>query len=219
MPANEPGGEDAALLTLAQWLSPAFPLGAFAWSQGLEQAVAEGAVTDATGLERWLDAVLRTGAGRADAVLLCAAMSAVADADALAATARALAPSAERWAETREQGAAFVRTLAGMGGPRLPACALPVAVGLAAADLGLRPDRVAALWLHSVAGGLVTVAVRHVPLGQTQGQAVLARLAPACREVAAEAARTAPADIAASTPGAELIVMAHETAEVRLFRS
>ncbi|MGV6847728.1 MAG: urease accessory protein UreF, partial [Marinibacterium sp.] len=100
---------DTDLLTLAQWLSPAYPVGGFAYSHGLEGLVAEGAVADAAGFRGWLEGVLRHGAGRSDAILLVAAYRAaappaLADIDALA---RALAPSRERLMETDLQGAAF----------------------------------------------------------------------------------------------------------------
>lgn len=117
-----------------QWLSPAFPLGAFAYAHGLEQVVADGAVSGACDLSDWLAAILRDGAGLADASLLAAAMNGR-DAAELDALARALAPSRQRWAETAEQGAAFARTLTAMGTP-LPEVALPVALGVAARGLG-----------------------------------------------------------------------------------
>ncbi|MFU8836629.1 MAG: urease accessory protein UreF, partial [Roseovarius sp.] len=142
----------AALLSLVQWLSPAFPTGAFAFSHGLEQVIADGAVTDAPSLEQWLRAVLEHGAGWQDAVLLAQALRAGADMNALDALARALQPSAERLAESCDQGAALARTVAAMTGRALPARLLPVALGEAAAPLRLPPGDVIALYLHGFAG-------------------------------------------------------------------
>ncbi len=208
---------DGALLTLVQWLSPAFPTGAFAYSHGLEQAIGAGTVRDAGTLRDWLADILRFGAGRQDAVLLCAAMAPGADIGALDALALALQPSAERLRETTAQGAAFAATVAGIGGPAPRACCLPVAVGAAAAPLGLPPARVAALYLQGFASNLCTIAVRHVPLGQTQGQAVLAALTPTIISIARAAATTAPEDIGNAALAADLDAIAHETRPVRLF--
>ncbi len=213
------GPPEADLLRLVQWLSPAFPVGGYAYSHGLETAIAEGRVTDAEGLRLWLETVLCTGSGRADAVLLAAAMAPGADHAALCEIAGALAASSERWTETTEQGRAFTETHNALSGATHPAAPLPIAVGRAAASLALPVDRVAALYLHAFASTLVSAAVRFVPLGQTEGQRVLADLHPAITAVAAEAARTPPERIASSAFGADLAAMRHETLEVRIFRT
>jgi urease accessory protein len=207
------------LLRIVQWLSPAFPTGAFAYSHGLERVIAEGQVHDAATLETWLADVLRLGAGRQDAILLVAALRPGADHDALDALARALQPGAERLAETLEQGAALCRCLSGLTGTAHPARALPVALGAAAAPLALPPAAVVALFLQAFAGNLVTIAVRHVPLGQTAGQAVLARLLPLIAAIAEEALAATPDDISSSALGADLAALCHETMDVRIFRT
>ncbi|MCU0856004.1 MAG: urease accessory protein UreF, partial [Rhodobacteraceae bacterium] len=102
---------DADLLTLVQWLSPAFPVGGFAYSHGLEWAISEGQVTDAATLQDWLSDILTHGSGRTDAVLLTRAMDPEADLALIAATARALAASKERWTETHDQGRAFTEAV------------------------------------------------------------------------------------------------------------
>lgn len=208
---------DADDLLLTQWLSPAFPLGAFAYAHGLEQAVAEGAVQDADGLHAWLDAVLRHGAGLADASLLAAAMGGR-DAAQLDALARALAPSRQRAAETVEQGAAFARTLAAMGHD-IPQAALPVALGIAARALSLPPETVAARYLHAFAANLVGAAQRLMPLGQSRAQALLAGLAPAILDTARQGCQTAPEQIGASVFAADLSAMRHEILQPRIFKT
>ncbi|MEL7212543.1 MAG: urease accessory UreF family protein [Pseudomonadota bacterium] len=202
------------LLTLTQWLSPAFPLGSFAYSHGLEQAMADGVVQNAADLQVWLTETLRFGAGRVDAVLLCHAL---AGAD-LADTAQALAASKERWDETLAQGTAFAETLRAMGHDQRPA-ALPVAVGEAARWLNLTPQEVTQLFLHAFASNLVSVAVRFVPLGQSEGQTVLAALHPIIAEVAEAAASTPLDQIGAGALMGDIAAMAHETLDVRLFRT
>lgn len=212
--------EAEALLTLAQWLSPAYPTGAFAWSHGLEAATAERRVTDAASLERWIADLLAHGSGRTDAILLGEAFradpAALPDLDDLA---LALAPSSERLAETREQGAAFAATTRAVWGFDLPPMALPLAVGRAAtlAALPLRP--VVQLYLHALASAQVQAALRLMPLGQTAGQRVLHRLAPLCARMAEESLALTPEDIGACAFGLDLAAMRHETLPSRIFRS
>ncbi len=208
-----------ALLTLVQWLSPAFPTGAFAYSHGLERGIAAEDVTDAASFGTWLRNILYHGAGWQDAVLLCAALRADADHDALDALARALQPSSERLQESAEQGAAFARMVAGLTGRPLPPRLLPVAVGEAAGPLGLPPALVAQLYLQGFAGNLCTIATRHVPLGQTQGQGVLSRLMPDIETLGRTAATATLDDLGSCALGADLAAFQHETQDVRIFRT
>jgi urease accessory protein len=208
-----------AHLTLVQWLSPAFPTGAFAYSHGLERAIAAGDVTSAASFERWLRNVLHFGTGWTDAILLCAALEPTAQHDALDSLARALAPSAERLRESAEQGAALSRMVAGMTGRHLPARLLPVAVGMAARDLVLPAATVAQLYLHGFAGNLCTIATRHIPLGQSEGQMTLARLLPDIHALGLRAAAATLDDLCGCALAADLAAMQHETMEVRIFRT
>ncbi len=206
-----------AHLTLIQWLSPAFPTGAFAYSHGLEHGIAAGLVHDAASLGLWVTNILRFGAGWQDAVLLAHALAG--DCEALDDLARALAPCAERLQEGREQGAALARTVTGITGRALPPRMLPVALGEAASALDLPTEDVIALYLQGFAGNLVTIAIRHVPLGQTEGQAVLHRLAPLIHRLAGDAA-TAPLDALGNCALAgDLAALCHETQEIRIFRT
>jgi urease accessory protein len=137
----EPGLPGAGLLTLTQWLSPAFPLGGFAYSHGLEWAISAGEIADAVGLRRWLEAVVAEGAGRADAILLAQALRPEADHGALDALGRALAPSRERLVETLEQGTALTRATNALLGLDYPPAVLPVALGRAAQCASCRSAR------------------------------------------------------------------------------
>lgn len=209
------GTETTASLTLMQWLSPAFPVGSYAYSHGLEQVVCAGQVHDAPSLTIWLEDVLRFGAGQADAILLCHARHG-ADVSHLA---QAMAPSRERLQETMDQGAAFLAVTNALYGEDRAPLPLAVAVGTLSQRLDCGDHTVAALYLHAFMSNLVSVAVRFVPLGQTDGQAVLAQLHPVIEAVASEACTADLDDIATMVPLADLAAMIHETQPVRVFRT
>ncbi|MEZ5754641.1 MAG: urease accessory UreF family protein [Paracoccaceae bacterium] len=209
----------AALMTLVQWLSPAFPTGGFAYSHGMEQVIADGGIRSAADLEAWLADVLRFGAGRQDAILLSASLQPGADLAALLTLARAVQPSAERLRETLDQGEAFSHTVAAMTGRAALSGPLPVAFGAAAAGLGLPGVQVIALYLHAFASNLVSAAVRFVPLGQTEGQAALAALHPLIASLAETASTLGPDALESAALGADLAAMRHETLDVRIFRT
>ena len=205
-------------LTLMQWLSPAFPVGAFAYSHGLEQAIADGTVQDATTLQTWLAALLSHGSGYADAVLLSAAYQAD-DITSVDASARAFAAGAERLKETDLQGTAFCDTARAVWGLDLQGLTYPVAVGAAARAMGIPLAETLPLYLHAFASNLVSVAQRAMPLGQTDGQAVLAALAHIIADAAATAENTPLDHLTSTSFAADIAAMRHETLQPRIFRT
>lgn len=209
------------LLTLAQWLSPAYPVGSFAYSHGIETAIRDGQIADGDSLRDWLGAVLTEGTGRTDAVLLVAAHGATTPErlEALHALAGAFVASAERLREGTRQGAAFAATTRAVWGLDLADLFYPVAVGRAAGLKGLSVEETAAMYLHTFMSNLVSASVRLVPLGQTEGQKVLAALTPICRDVAAKALDSDPDELWSNAWGSDIASMRHETMEPRLFQS
>ena len=117
------------------------------------------------------------------------------------------------------QGAAFARLVRQVWGLDLPDMLLPLAVGRAVALSGLPQDQAVALYLQGFVANLVSAAVRLVPLGQTTGQQVQARLAPTCAQIAAETRGLGPDDIYSNSFLADVAAMRHETQEPRLFQS
>ena len=208
-----------AALTLVQWLSPSFPTGAFAYSHGLEQVIADGAVRDAATLQDWICDVLCFGTGWQDAVLLAMGLRDGADLHGLDALALALQTSFERHQESAEQGAAFARTVSAITGRILPARLLPLAVAEAAQPLGLPARDVIALYLQSFASNLVLIGVKHIPLGQSAGQQVLSALLPTITDLATTAETASPTDFGNSCLAADLAAMAHETKDTRIYRT
>lgn len=213
--------DTASFLTLAQWLSPSYPVGAFSYSHGLEWAVECGNVTDTPSFQSWLTDILTHGSGPSDAILLAAAYRA-SDAETVAeidATARALAPSRERLMETTLQGTAFASLTSDIWPAPLSQLCYPVAVGAAARMLGLPLTETLAMYLHAFAANLTSAAIRLVPLGQTEGQAVLAACAPLCETLAGTAQTQTLDDIGSCCFAADVASMKHETQYSRLFRS
>ncbi|MEM1235865.1 MAG: urease accessory UreF family protein [Pseudomonadota bacterium] len=202
------------LLSLTQWLSPAFPLGSFAYSHGLETAINGGQIQDAESLYDWLRAVLARGSGWTDAVILSATL----DGEDVAQLCRALAASKERLEETEAQGAAFSDTQKAMGRD-VPAGPLPVAVGVAARTLNLNKEIIISVYLQSFMSNLVQVAVRFVPLGQSAGQGVLQRLNSDIETVAACAASASKDDANSGAFVSDISSMRHESQSARMFQS
>lgn len=208
---------EAARLRLAQYLSPAFPVGGFAWSQGLEYAMDQGIVTR-TNLPIWLADWLDHGAGWTDAVLVALALRGD-DPDELDDLARAACPCAERLIETVEQGTAFATNIAALTGLDATPAALPVALGRACADMPLPAPEIIAACLQAQATTLISAAIRFLPLGPMQGQAMLSGLQPAILASAARAATATRDDLHSAAWGADIAAMRHETMTTRIFRS
>jgi urease accessory protein len=209
------------LLTLMQWMSPSFPVGAFSYSHGLEWAIETTQVRDADTLERWVSDVLQFGSGASDARFLSAAYHAqdkrtVLEIDALC---RAYAPSRERLKETVLQGEAFCQTASSIWELGLENLTYPVAVGTAAAGRMLPLKHTSAAFLHAFTSNLVSVGMRLIPLGQTDGQRLINRLAPLCAEIA-RLEREGDLDRLSSTAFlTDIASMKHETQYSRSFRT
>jgi len=211
------------LLNLLAWLSPAFPIGAFAYSHGLEWAVEAGDIKDGNSLQHWLTDVLTHGSGRSDTILLRHAHRAAADPDELhniISLATACAPARERRDEALNQGRAFQIAVAPWISTRLPEQApYSVAVGAAAGQNHIPEDDTAVAYLQVFATNLISAAVRLIPLGQTTGLHVLAALEPVILATADETRTATPDDIGGCAFRSDLAAMRHETQYTRLFRS
>jgi urease accessory protein len=217
--------EAAALQKLLTWLSPAFPIGAFAWSAGLETAIAGRVVTDSPSLENWLEGALAHGGPRSDAIFLALAFKATSGETLgdLAGLSLALTPAAERQAETLALGEAFATSTAAWPtetSAHLPtACPYPIAVGAIAAAHALPLEATLFAFLTSIVQGQVSVAVRLVPLGQTAGLRVMAALELPIAALALEATTATLDDLGGIAYATDIAQMRHETLEPRIFRS
>ena len=210
---------EGARLLAVQLLSPAFPTGAFAYAQGLEWAMDRGLVGNGSGLAGWIADVMEYGSGWSDAVVLSLSLRSGADHAALDELARAMCLTSERLTETLEQGAAFAATAAPLTGSDGSRVTLPIAIGRALAGLGVPRAEIIGLYLHGQALNMIQAAVRYMPLGQAEGQRILASLSPVILRLAAVAAEADEDDLGGCAIGAELAQMRHETMTVRIFRS
>ncbi len=219
------------LLRLLAWLSPAFPTGGFAYSHGIEWAVAAGDIRDAGSLRAWVEDVLRHGAGRSDAIVLRHAhrAAAVGDLDGLSEVAElavAAQPARERQTESSGQGNAFVLAAASWRpdllhalARRMDDVAYPVAVGALVGAHGIDIEAATAAFLQAFAANLISAAVRLVPLGQSDGLYVLATLEAAMLDITMATRHCALDDLGGACFRSDLAAMRHETQHTRLFRS
>jgi len=215
------------------WLSPAYPVGAFSYSSGIEWAVEAGDINDAKTLRQWLAVMLAEGGGFCDAVLFVHAHRATAAADdaalrAVAELAAALVPSKERFLETTAQGRAFLdatkaawpcQALMRLEDIWKGAVALPVAVGVTCAGHDIACEPALGAFLHALTANWISAGVRLIPLGQTDGQRVLAALEAVVGVTARRALATPLDEIGSAAFRADLATMRHETQYTRLFRS
>jgi len=222
------------LYRLLAWLSPAYPIGAFSYSHGVETAVEEGFIKDRASLVTWLESVLLQGTGVVEGALFAAAGHAAAAEDwpafdAIAERAAAWRGTMEMALESRQQGGSFLSiTRTAWPHASLVAAherlggelALPVAVALAAAAHGIALEQALAGYLHAFTANLISAALRTVPLGQSDGQLALAALERAVN-AAAQAAMvvTSLDEVGTATPLLDWCSLRHETQYTRLFRS
>lgn len=222
--ADDPG--QTALLRLLAWLSPAFPVGSFSYSHGLETAVHLDLVKDAASLRDWLVDLVERGSAWNDAVLFAEAhrrISSTGDLAELCDLAEALAGSRERHMETMLQGAAFLKAAAAWPHEALSAlpaeCAYPVAVGALAGAHGIEPGSALAAFLQAFVSNQIQAAIRLGVIGQTDAMATLASLEAVIAGTADRAAQSSLDDLGSATMMAEIAAMQHETHYSRLFRT
>ena len=223
----------ATLYKLMSWFSPAYPVGAYCYSHGMEQAVEEGRVADDVTAKAWIMDIIELGDGAADVSFLARSYDAAraAEWDSLRnidATAKAFQASSELQREMTAQGRAFLQiTCRAWPVPLLSsfqtACpdvtSYPVVVGVSGAAHGIERGALAHAYLHAFAANLISAAVRLVPLGQTAGQKVTADLQDTIVQTADQAGHRKLEEISNMTLMVDNASMRHETQYTRLFRS
>lgn len=215
------------------WLSPAFPVGGFAYSHGLEWAYEAGDIHDAPSLEAWLRVLVSHGGFRNDAILFAQSFDASkTEANGalreITELALALANSAERRLETVTQGNAFVSAamaswpcaaLTGLKAAVIGDIPYPVAVAVAAAGHGIAKPEALPAFLLAFLANLVSAAVRLGVIGQTDGQRITARLLPDIETLARETQDASLDELGGCAFRSDMAALHHETQYSRLFRS
>ncbi len=220
-------------LRLMAWLSPGYPVGAYAYSHGLEWAVEAGDVSDEDSLSGWLTDVCERGSLRNDLILAAKAHACAdtEDAEDLAAIndlTLALAPSRELHLETSQQGRSFLdATLGAWPCARLDSVAAalpgtvayPVAVGAAAGAHGMSRGPMLAAYGLAFVQNLVSAALRAAPVGQAAGMRIVAGLGPRIASLAAASETAGLDDLGTCCLHLDLGSFRHETQYSRIFRS
>lgn len=208
-----------SLILLLNWMSPTFPIGSFAYSHGLEQAIADGRLRDGKDVEGWIADLLQRGSGWNDAVLFARCWDG--NMDDLNRMALAFCSSSERYQETTQLGRSFNIAAAVWTGTekRDDVMAYPVAAGAACKSFGIGQQDALVAFLQGFCAALVSVAVRLVPLGQTAGLQVLRQLSSVVVSVAERARFASLDDLGGDCIAADIAAMKHETLEPRIFRT
>ena len=208
---------------LSALFSPSFPIGAFSYSHGLEAAIAASLVVNTRTAEKWIKTCLVSGSGRNDAIIFAHAWRAEPDKrEELNEIAFALCASAERDQEMRELGASF-RDIATrvyrVSVTDMQSMAYPVMAGVATRQLHCELLLSLVFFLQSFANNLISVAVRAVPLGQSEGQGILYRLIPSIEQLANETINASLDQIGGHAFLADHMAIKHETMETRIYRT
>src|SRR5262245_29060416 len=225
-----------SLIRLQNWLSPAFPTGSYSYSHGLEWAIESNHVHNRTSLVDWLEADLRYGSGRNDAIFFVEAWRCAAgrhddrllEAAELAAAFRG---TSEFALEASQQGASCLATLCDVWpDPAIDALSdvfrqrnikpvLPIVIAVRSATEGVPVGIALRAFLWAFVANLVTAGVRLIPLGQTDGQRALAALETTVLEASEGALTAGIDDLGSAAVMVDLASMWHETQYTRLFRS
>lgn len=222
-----------ALTRLLQLASPALPVGAYTYSQGLEWAVEADTVRDEASALRWIGDQLEWNLGRYEAPLLVRLLAAwtvspgeaplALDADYLASR-----ESAELRAETLQMGYSLRRLLHELGDfdaatlvalDAVPTPSFALVWSSVAAHWRIAPADALAAWLWSWAENQVMAALKAVPLGQAAGQRVLQELGRRIPAVVEGALSLGDDQFSNFAPGFAIACARHETQYSRLFRS
>jgi len=225
-----------SLIRLQNWLSPAFPIGSYSYSHGLEWAIGANRVHDRPSLVDWLDADLRYGSGRNDAIFFvetwrCAARADLAGLIETAELAAAFRGTAELALEASQQGTACFATLREVwpepvidalieaAEQRAILPVLPLVIAVRSATERIPVGTALRAFLYAFVSNLVTAGVRLIPLGQTDGQRALAELEVAVLEASERALSAGIDELGSAALMVDVASILHESQYTRLFRS
>lgn len=220
-----------ALLKLLQLASPALPVGAYSYSEGIETLVDNGTIPNSPRLLHWLEQELRYGAIRLEAAVVIRAYNSAVLGDVAALCywnnwLSATRETEELRHQSWQMGRSLMRLLVELQ-PQLASvinsvgspCNFAIAFGIAAAHWEIALPAAILGYLHSWSTNLITSGVKLIPLGQTVGQQLLNELNPHLYSATKEVLALEDDDLNCCSWGLSLASMAHETQYTRLFRS
>jgi urease accessory protein len=221
---------DLSQLHWLQLCSPLLPVGAFAYSQALEQAAELGWIKTASELEHWLHGLLHHTIARTDLPLLACACRAWSRTDELEAQRvaqrmLALRESSELRAEEQRLGSALARVLSHLGVTRAaafvgnPEASFVVMLALAANHWHVRLSDTLSGYAFTWLQNQVNAACRLLPIGQLDAQAITSRQLAFIPALVERATVTSDEELGVSAPGFALASAWHERQYSRLFRS
>jgi len=209
---------DSKLITVMQWLSPAFPIGGFAYSHGLEWAINKGYVSNREELQKWISDLLEYGSLKNDAILIKLVLQG-SDPKEINELAMALCPASERLSETQLQGGAFCKIMREVWSLEIDDLTLPIALALAAKNESIDQNLVVPAYLHSFCSNLISVAMRLIPIGQTDGQKTLRELSPLISDSVRAVAKSNKDDLGSACFLSDVSAMQHEYLQPRVFKT
>ena len=209
---------DSKLITVMQWLSPAFPIGGFAYSHGLEWAINKGHVGNREELQKWISDLLEYGSLKNDAILIKLVLQG-SDPKEINELAMALCPASERLSETQLQGGAFCKIMRDVWSLEIDDLTLPIALALAAKNESIDQNLVVPAYLHSFCSNLISVAMRLIPIGQTDGQKTLRELSPLILDSVKSVAKSDIDDLGSNCFLSDVSAMQHEYLQSRVFKT
>lgn len=222
---------DSNLLCLLQLASPALPVGAYSYSEGLETLVENGTIVNQAALQHWLEAELRYGAIRLEAAVMVRAYQSVKMGDFKALSYWNMWLSAARETEelrasSWQMGRSLIQLISKLGPQIMPIvnavgnpCNYAIAFGIAAADWDINIKAALLGYLHTWATHMMTAGVKLIPLGQTVGQQLMRSLQGLLCDVVVEIMNLEDDQLGCCSWGLSLASMMHETQYTRLFRS
>ena len=231
MPPTSTITDAQSLLRLLQLVSPALPVGAYTYSEGLETLVQSGIMHAPSSVIHWLNQEICYGAVRVEAAIALRSHQAAATNHPAALGywnqwLSAMRDTEELRQQSWQMGRSLTRLLARLepdSSPLITACGAPcnfaVAFGLTAAVWKIAPRAALLGYLHSWAANLVNVTVKLIPLGQTVGQEMLLDLYPNLEQAATEILNLQDDELENCGWGVAIASMQHETLYSRLFRS
>jgi urease accessory protein len=209
---------DLKFMTVMQWMSPAFPIGAFAYSHGLEWAIDKDHVSNGEKLQKWITDLLEYGSLRTDAIFISLILRGH-DVRKMNELSMALCPAGERLLETKLQGSAFAKVIEDVWQQDIGELSLPIAVALAAKKQSIEQNLILPAYLQAFCSNLISAAIRLIPIGQTEGQRIMLELYTTISDLVQTASESEIDDLNSACFFSDVSAMEHEYLQPRIFKT